>query len=93
MKELNDKEVATRLIQIYFKEIARLGFKRSLTLDEVVNAYYYALSRLEHKKPEMKKALKKVVKEEREIRTETKEELIPTVTENVTTTEKKETRF
>ncbi len=89
-KVLSDTEVAARIVQIYFKEVARLGYKRSLTLDEVINAYYYALSRLGNKKTLMESAVKKVILEEKEIKTETKEEILPqvgVVTETTTTTE------
>ena len=89
-KILTDEEVAARIVQIYFKEVARLGYKRSLTLDEVINAYYYALSRLGNKKTLMESAVKKVILEEKEIKTETKEEILPqvgVVTETTTTEE------
>ena len=76
-KSLNDEEVAARLIEVYFREIARLGFKRSLSLDEVINAYYYALSRLRRREAEMKEILKRVIAEEKELETESKEELLP----------------
>jgi len=74
---LSDDQVAARLVAIYFKEIARLGFKRTLTLDEVINAYYYALSKLKGKDAFIKEALSKVIEEERELKTETTEELLP----------------
>ena len=77
MAMLSDEEIAARIVGIYFKEIARLGLKRSLTLDEVINAYYYTLSRLGHKEKAMKEAMKKVVIEEKELRTKTKKELLP----------------
>lgn len=77
VRGLADEEVAARIVQIYFKEIARLGFKRSLTLDEVINSYYYALSRLEHREEAVRKALEKVVKEEKELKTESRDEILP----------------
>ncbi len=40
------EEIAFKIIQTYFIEIARLGFKRQLTLDEIINAYFYALARV-----------------------------------------------
>lgn len=43
------EEIAIRLLDIYFKEIARHGFKRSLSLDEVLKAYQYILSKLDGK--------------------------------------------
>ena len=78
---LSDEEVASRIVSVYFKEIARLGFKRTLGLDEVINAYYYALSRLKNKDVAMKCALEKVLKEEKAILKETKKELVPSLEE------------
>lgn len=83
---LSDEEVAARIVGIYFEEIARLGFKRSLGLDEVINAYYYTLSRLKNKGEAMKIATEKVVREEKILLTETKNEIVPPVTETTTTT-------
>ncbi len=74
---LSDEEVAGRIVQIYFKEIARLGYKRRLTLDETINAYYYTLLRLGKKDSEMEKLKKRVLEDERELGTEDKEDLIP----------------
>ncbi|MDP2974539.1 MAG: hypothetical protein Q8N60_05800 [Candidatus Diapherotrites archaeon] len=48
-EELCDEEVALRMLNVYFSEIARYGLKRKLTLDEVINAYFYALLRIERK--------------------------------------------
>jgi len=42
----DDEEIAFKIIQTYFIEIARLGFKRRLSLDEIIDAYFYALSRV-----------------------------------------------
>lgn len=78
---LSDEEVAARIVDIYFTEVARLGFKRSLKLDEVINAYYYVLSKLKDKECALKEAMEKVIKEEEELKTETKEELIPSAEE------------
>ncbi|MBI2598314.1 MAG: hypothetical protein HYW50_03900 [Candidatus Diapherotrites archaeon] len=44
-----DEEIAVGLAALYFREIARLGFKRSLEIDDVINAYFYALARLSRK--------------------------------------------
>lgn len=45
----DDEEIAFKIIQTYFKEIARYGFKKQLTLDEIINAYFYALARVKRK--------------------------------------------
>jgi len=71
---MNDEEVAFRVVRLYFEEIARLGFKRQLDLDQMINAYFYAL-----KKVKDKEAMKKII-----IELDKKPELIKTTT---TTTE------
>ena len=81
MPELGNEEIAARIVQIYFKEIARLGYKRTLTLDETINAYYYVLSKLGNKKVLLEEVRQKVLRDERELASETKEEAIPSVTE------------
>ncbi len=75
---LSDEEMSFRLVKLYFEEIARMGFKRTLDLDSIINAYYYTLSRLQRKEKEMEPIKKMVLKEEKEIEKETKEELFPT---------------
>ncbi|MEW6294815.1 MAG: hypothetical protein AB1467_00785 [Candidatus Diapherotrites archaeon] len=72
-----DEEMAFRVVKLYFEEIARLGFKRRLDLDAIINAYFYALARLERKDKELKFIQKKVLKEESVLSRETKEEMIP----------------
>lgn len=42
----DDEEIAFRILQTYFIEVARLGFKRRLTLDEIIDAYFYSLARV-----------------------------------------------
>jgi len=74
---MSNEEVAARLVKIYFKEIARLGYKRRLTLDETINAYYYVLLKLGGKEKELEKVKNRVLEDEQELRTDTKEELIP----------------
>ena len=44
-----EEELALRMLSVYFAEVARYGVKRKLTLDEVINAYFYALMRVERK--------------------------------------------
>ncbi|MCX6803123.1 MAG: hypothetical protein NTY48_00980 [Candidatus Diapherotrites archaeon] len=36
-------------MQTYFIEVARLGLKRRLTLDEIIDAYFYSLVRVKLK--------------------------------------------
>jgi hypothetical protein len=61
---MNDEDVAFRVVRLYFEEIARLGFKRQLDLDQILNAYFYALKRLDNKDVEMKKIVQKIITEE-----------------------------
>jgi len=44
---LGAEEVAAKLVGLYFQEIARTGFKKTLTLSEIINAYQYTLDRLD----------------------------------------------
>jgi hypothetical protein len=45
-----DEELAKYLTELYFKEIARHSFKRSLSLDDTLNAYNFVRKRIsEHK--------------------------------------------
>ena len=53
---MNDEEVAFRIVRLYFEEIARLGFKRQLDLDQILNAYFYTLKKVKDKEA-MKKAI------------------------------------
>ncbi|MEK6942099.1 MAG: hypothetical protein AABW85_04555 [archaeon] len=53
----SDEEVALSLAGLYFKEVARLGFKRSLEIDDVINAFYYALARIKRKDVESKEVM------------------------------------
>ena len=75
--ELADEEIAFRMVKLYFEEIARLGFKRTLDLDAIINAYFYSLARLKRKDQEMELIKDKVLSEEEELAKETKEELFP----------------
>ena len=73
MDKLSDEEVAARIVQVYFKEIARLGYKRTLNLDETINAYYYVLSKLGNKKVLLEEVKKKVIRDEKELASEEKD--------------------
>ena len=55
-----DEELALRMLDVYFSEVARHGLKRKLTLDEVVKAYFYALMRVQRKDIELS-AIKEMV--------------------------------
>jgi hypothetical protein len=70
---MNDEEVAFKIVRLYFEEIARLGFKRQLDLDQILNSYFYTL-----KKVGDKEAMKKIVIEMNKD--------LPITTEKTTTT-------
>jgi len=72
-----DEEMAYRLVRLYFEEIARLGFKRKLDLDSIVNAYFYSLKRMKNKDKEMKAISRFVQKEEERLATQTRAEALP----------------
>jgi hypothetical protein len=61
---MNDDELAFKIVRLYFEEIARLGFKRQLDLDQIINAYFYTLKKLDGKDVELQKAVKKIIAEE-----------------------------
>ncbi len=74
---LPDEEVALRLVRLYLGEVARPKLKRTVDLDAVLNAYFYALRRVGNKEKELK-AIEKIVEEdEKEIASESKQQLIP----------------
>lgn len=77
--QLSDEEVAVQLTRLYFEEIARLGFKRRLDFDAIINAYYYCLQRLQNRIKEMDAMRRIVEKEESKMAKEPKEELFPTM--------------
>lgn len=62
---MNDEEVAFRIVRLYFQEIARLGFKRQLDIDQIINAYFYTLKKLGNKDVAMREAVKKIIEEEK----------------------------
>jgi hypothetical protein len=74
---LPDEEMAFRMVKLYFEEVARLGFKRTLDLDAIINAYFYSLARLKRKEQEIKLIKEKVLKEEAELAEESKGDLFP----------------
>jgi len=64
---MNDEEVAFRIVRLYFEDIARLGFKRQLDLDQMINAYFYTLKKLKVKDKAMKEIVEKIIREEKTI--------------------------
>jgi hypothetical protein len=64
---MNDDEIAFRIVRLYFEDVARLGFKRQIDLDQMINAYFYTLKRLKGKEKAIREATEKIVKEEKTI--------------------------
>jgi hypothetical protein len=79
---MNDEEVALKVVRLYFQEVARLGFKRQLDLDQMINSYFYALKRLKDKDKTMKTITERIVKEEKMITSD----IEPSLKEVTTTT-------
>ncbi len=75
----SDEEMAFELVELYFQQIARLGFKRKLDLDAIINAYFYTLQRLKNKEIELEAMRKLVEEEEKQILKEEKGDLFPTM--------------
>lgn len=64
---MKDEEVALKITRLYFQEVARMGFKRQLDLDQMINAYFYALKKLKDKDQAMKRLSQKIKNEEKQI--------------------------
>lgn len=76
MDSKRNEDIALGLVKVYVEEVARLGLKRKLDLDSVINAYLYTLARLEKKKEEMQ-IFEKAAEEEIQLeKKETKKELL-----------------
>jgi hypothetical protein len=85
---MNDEKIATKIVRLYFEEIARLGFKRQLDLGQIINAYFYTQKRLVGKEQAMREAMKRVIEEEKKEEGKT---TIKTTTQTVTTEPDKST--
>jgi len=59
-----DEEIALSLASLYFKEVAKQGFKRSLEIDDIINSYFYALARIKRKDFESKEIMEVIKKSE-----------------------------
>ena len=62
---MNDEEVAFRVVRLYFEEVARLGFKRQLDMDQIINAYFYTLKKIKDKDVAMRKIIREIEAKER----------------------------
>jgi uncharacterized protein YdbL (DUF1318 family) len=45
---------------LYFEEVARLGFKRQLDLDQIINAYFYTLKKIKDKDAVMRRIVREI---------------------------------
>jgi hypothetical protein len=86
---MKDEEVALKIVRLYFQEVARLGFKRQLDLDQMINSYFYALKKLKNKEATMKKMTEQIVKEEKTITSDIEPSLKETTTTTTITSESK----
>jgi hypothetical protein len=60
---LCSEEIALKMLDVYFTEVARYGLKRKLSLDEVINAYFYALLRVQRKGLELEEVKKAALRD------------------------------
>ncbi len=74
---MSDEEMAYKIVHLYFEEVARQGFKRSLDLDSIINAYLYALGRLRNKEKELGEIMHLVSSEEKHLAHEGRADVLP----------------
>ncbi|MCD6522692.1 MAG: hypothetical protein J7K68_03000 [Candidatus Diapherotrites archaeon] len=60
---MDPDEIAYKLVELYLREVSKSHEKRQMGLDTIMNAYFYALLRIQRKKKELE-ALEKVVEKE-----------------------------
>ena len=77
IRTVTDEEMAYKVVQLYFEEVARQGFKRTLDLDSIINAYLYALGRLRNKDKELHEIMHLVSEEEKHLGHESRAEVLP----------------
>ncbi|RLG70269.1 MAG: hypothetical protein DRO07_00625, partial [Candidatus Iainarchaeum archaeon] len=88
-KELN-AYLAADLVRLYFEEIARAGFKKTLTLSEIINAYKFTLEKLEGSTVLTKTEQEEIASELKEIKKAIeKPEVAPIETKGYSYTNKK----
>src|SRR3989338_5728368 len=46
---ISEEELAADIVSLYFEEIARHGFKRTLTLDDIIKTFSYTLKEISNK--------------------------------------------
>jgi hypothetical protein len=63
---MEDDDIAFRLVELYVKDVSKGHEKRQMGLDTILNAYFYALLRIQRKAREMQ-ALEAAVEKEEEL--------------------------
>jgi len=63
---MEDEETAFKLVELYVRDVSKGHEKRQMGLDTIMNAYFYALLRIQRKSREMK-ALEAAVEKEEEL--------------------------
>jgi len=61
---MEDDELAFRLVELYVQEVSKGHEKRQMGLDTLLNAYFYALLRINRKNKEMSALSRAVDREE-----------------------------
>lgn len=86
-QRIHKEEIAYRLVNLFYIELARLGQKRSLNLDEVLDSYFYVLDRLGKDNSELIKQMEAVKSEQTTtVVTEKKTETVAVPVQTTTTT-------
>lgn len=63
---MEDEDIAFKLVELYVRDVSKGHEKRQMGLDTIMNAYFYALLRIQRKSREMK-ALEAAVEKEEEL--------------------------
>ncbi|MBI2598315.1 MAG: hypothetical protein HYW50_03905 [Candidatus Diapherotrites archaeon] len=77
---LSDEEVALRIVEIYFEEVAKRRDK-AVDFDSMINTYFYVCEKMKKKEELLASMKNKVAVEEKKLLTMHKEEIIPAVEE------------
>ena len=62
-----DEEMAFKMVELYLRDVSQRGDKKQMGLDTIINAYFYALGRLQNKDKELGLIEEAVEKEEAEL--------------------------
>ena len=66
---ISEEELAADIVSLYFEEIARHGFKRTLTLDDIIKTFSYTLKEIRKELAVIKPAPVQVVHKHEPVRT------------------------